>query len=488
MDEQKEKRKIVKELAALLGNKTQFTEEDFEKFIIYSPVFFDENLLWWAWQPDKSCWQLVDETTITNLFGEFHHLPLLGRVKYSGLILKALKLKSRQSKPKELPPYCIQFKNKIYNLQTQEEFLATPKYFLTSPIDYELSDSDETPIIDKLFNEWVGSEHKQELYEVLAYSCLKEQFMQVIIALIGIGSNGKGTFLNLIKKFVGVENCVASNFKSLINRSFETSALYKKLICLIGEVDASDLTNTNLLKGMTGEDLIRYEFKGKTPFSESSPTTFLIATNSLPLSPDKSDGFYRRWHIIDFPNQFGIKRDLLAQIPEQEFCNLTRKVVNTLISLMQQQEFTNAGNVESRRQRYEERSNPLIIFISDLYDETGAGFVKLREFTNAYNSYLKTKKLRQVNVHRVGWLLRAEGFEISPRKYQDCDGKSIQSAKSIIGITPKILCHLEKNSSLGSQENDNTTQTTENYHPVNKIPPETGGIAQVRGGSRNMKK
>ena len=66
----------------------------------------------------------------------------------------------------------------------------------------------------------------------------------------------------------------------------------------MGEVDTYDLTNTNLLKQLAGEDLIRFEFKGKTPFSEKSNTTCFIASNSLPVTPDRSNGFYRRNLIL----------------------------------------------------------------------------------------------------------------------------------------------------------------------------------------------
>ena len=419
----------AKELLALL-------KRSFDDFVKESPIYYDEHLLWWAWDDTKKSWLMIDDVFVLNLFEDFFSLKTEQVSKHSGFILKVLKQKSRRYKPLDLPEYCLQFKNKIYDLKNRKEFLATPKYFLTSPIPHELSESSETLTLDRLFEEWVGKEWQQTLYEILAYSCLKEQFLQTIFALTGAGSNGKGTYQNLLIKFLGKENCVASNLKSLINRSFETSALYKKLLCVVGEVDASDLTNTNQIKQLTGEDLIRYEFKGKTTFSELSPTTFIIATNSLPITPDKSDGFYRRVLTIDFPNQFKLRRDLLSEIPEKEFSNLCRKVVDTLSKLLEKQEFTNGGTIEERRKRYEERSNPLMMFISQAYEEDGTGFIKLREFSNSFNSYLHEKKLRQLSVSRIGKLLRDEGFEVSTRKYKE-EGEIVDSAKSIIGLSEK---------------------------------------------------
>ncbi|MBU1051245.1 MAG: hypothetical protein KJ718_01685 [Nanoarchaeota archaeon] len=458
----------AKELLALL-------KKSFDDFVKESPIYYDEHSLWWAWDDEKKFWSIVDDVCVLNLFEDFFDLKTEQVSKHSGFILKVLRQKSRRYKPLDLPEYCVQFKNKIYNLREKKELPATPKYFLTAPIPYELSKNSETPTIDRLFVEWVGEKYKPTLYEILAYSCLREQFLQTIVALTGAGSNGKGTFQNLIIKFLGKENCVASNIKSLITRSFETSALYKKLLCVVGEVDSADLTNTNLLKQLTGEDLIRYEFKGKTTFSELSPTTFIIATNSLPITPDKSDGFYRRILTIDFPNQFKLKRDLLAEIPEKEFHNLTRKVVDVLLRLIETNEFTNGGDIEERRRRYEERSNPLMMFVSQDYEEGGAGYVKLREFSNSFNDFLKQKKLRQLTVSKIGKLLRDEGFEVSTRKFKDETGEIIDSAKSIIGLTEKsqektkkIESHrIVETGGLGGSE---TTRTTESgYTPQDKI-------------------
>lgn len=445
------KEKIKKKKKNFTQVLKESTGKDLNDFLRECPIFYDEHLIWWAWNKKENFWEMIDAVDILNIIADFFMMTAEQISPFRNFLLNVMQQKSRKNKPKELPEFCIQFKDKIVDLKNKTEIEATPKYFSTAPIFYELSKDEETPIIDKLFQDWVGEKYVKTLYEILAYSCLREQFLQTFICLTGSGSNGKGTFQNLIVKFLGEKNCCSSSIKSLITRSFETSALYKKLLCLIGEVDSDDLKNTNIIKQLTGEDLIRYEFKGKTCFSEKSGTTFIIATNSLPRTPDKSDGFYRRAFVIDFPNQFPVKRDLLAQIPEQEFRNLTRKVVNCLYQLLEKNEFTKGGDIEERRQRYEERSNPLMMFITEKFDEGGTDFFKLREFANSYNLFLKEKKLRQETISKIGKMLRDEGFEISPRKFKDDKGDIVDSAKSIIGLKIKNdLVGIGENGSLGS--------------------------------------
>ena len=421
----------------LKKDKEKFVGEQKEiKTDSLTPYFFDSNRIWWIWDERESFWQMCDEIDVLNMCSQKIGSDVISP-KQRQELLNYLKQEGRRKKPKECPKHWLQFKDTIVDLRSGGQFKASPEYFNTNPIPYKLGKSEDTPTIDKLFGEWVIYEEVQDkswvqtLYEILAYACCKEQFLQTIIALTGAGSNGKGTYQNLIGKFLGEKNICSSNLKALSVRNFEASALYKKLVCFFGEVDSNDLTNTNLIKSLTGEDLIRYEFKGKTPFSEYSGTTPIIATNSLPITPDKSIGFYRRWLIVDFLNQFKIRRDLLAEVPEWEYENLGRKVISVLKKLYEQQEFTNCGTIEERISRYESRSHPLNIFISECCSE-GDGMIKLRDFSERFNKFLREKRLRIYTINKISKMLRDEGFEVGARHF----GKgNTDSAKAVINLT-----------------------------------------------------
>jgi len=77
-------------------------------------------------------------------------------------------------------------------------------------------------------------------------------------------------------------------------------------------------------------------------------------------------GFYRRWLIIDFPNQFSEKKDILADIPNEEYECLTIKCLMILKDLLEKKEFHNEGSIEERTKKYEDHSDPLEKFIKDL--------------------------------------------------------------------------------------------------------------------------
>lgn len=410
-----------------------------EEFCEMQPIYYDVSGLWWLWDFENCKWILVDEVDVLNHVFKNMDIDTI-KAKERMEILNALKQVGRLRKPKDPEKSWMQFRDKIVDIESGEEFDASPEYLITNPIPWSLGESEETPEMDKLFTEWVVDNDTQDetfvttLKEIIAYCCCSEQFLQTMIALTGAGSNGKGTFLKLITKFIGKQNCCSSELKTLAIRNFETSALYKKLLCQMGEVDVYDLKNTNLIKQLTGEDLIRYEYKGKTPFSDYSPTTCIIATNALPVTPDKSIGFYRRWLIVDFPHQFQVQKDILTRIPDSEYPNLARKIVNVLKQLYEKGEFANNGTIEQRTQRYEERSNPIQKFIEASCEDDTGNKIKLREFALKLNKFLKNKHLRPMSVRQVGTALREEGYEVGSRKLKDfATGEEI-SAKVVLNL------------------------------------------------------
>lgn len=385
-----------------------------------SPFAYDKAGLFWIWNNEEKCYKQSDETDILNNIRRAINVDTI-ESKERGEIIAALKQLGREQLPKELPQSWIQFKKNVIDIKTGLEFEASPEYFFTSPIPWDLGDSEETPLIDKLFKDWVVKERIQDetwvktLQEVTAYSLEDSAFMQTIIWLCGSGCNGKGCYLNFVMKLLGMNNVCSSELKTLVTRNFETSALYKRKAVIMGEVDTYDLTNTNLLKQLSGEDLIRYEFKGKTPFSQKSTTTCFIASNALPVTPDRSNGFYRRNLIIDFPNVFSVGKDIVGEIPDEEYKNFCRKSLRILKELHSRGYFTNGGTIEERKTRYEERSNPIVHFIETYCSESPTDYETFSVFLRNFQDYLKANRLRPMSSIQTSRALKMEGYDVKSR-------------------------------------------------------------------------
>lgn len=385
-------------------------EAQARQFIEIQPLFFNRSEMWLIWNKAKLKWEKTDKTDILNGIKKLGVNTINSKARTE--IINALQQVGREKIPEELNKYCIQFKNKIINIKTGEEFLSSPKYYSTNPIPWEIGESEETPMMDNYFEEWVGKKYVKTLYQILAYSTCSNQFMQRMFALVGGGSNGKGTFIKLLRKFIGKDNCSSSEMALLSSNQFETSSIWHKLVCEMGEVSQSDLANTNQIKKLGGDDEMRYCFKGGTPFTEFSPTTCIINTNSLPHTPDKTMGFYRKWLIVDFPNQFPIKTGIIDLIPDFEFKNLAKKCVRLLKEMYSTQAFENEGDYKERMERYEERSNPIVHFIELNCDEDYESYISVKSFGKYLNEYLRNKHLRIMNPKEIKKKLIEEGFDV----------------------------------------------------------------------------
>lgn len=435
----KEATKKVLELAGIDPSEVFTRRGQAEKFWEVQPFFYDKSKMFWLWDVKDFKWVLSDEVDFCNRIYETLRIDTINS-KSKGEIIESFKQVGREHMPKDAPKSWVQFKNTIYDLKTGQVFEATPEYFVTNPLPWKVGDSEETPTIDKLFKEWVGEENKQMLYEIIAYNVTPDKFMQRLFALVGGGMNGKGTFVKLNYKFLGDENVVTSEIKALSENQFEPAVLFRKLLCVMGEVSHDDLKNTNMLKKLGGEDKISFQFKQKMPFTADNTATCMCLTNSLPNTPDKTIGFYRKWHIIDFPNQFTqIKENPISKIPEKEFENLARKCIMILTELYSNPFFTNEGDFNERIKRYEERSNPLMSFIEERCEEDSDDSTPLREFVNEANNYFKEKQLRIMTVKKIGKALRDEGFEIDSRKKDEH-----KSAKVILNLKVKLDVKKEK--------------------------------------------
>lgn len=380
-------------------------------FLMDQPYFYDKHKLWWFWNSAIYKWEIVDDIDVMNEIDRGLRWSATIEKSIKGKILEALKRVGRLNTPKEPKRSWVQFNNNIIDIKTNKIFEATPEYFITNPIPWEIGESEETPTIDKIFEEWVGKDYVKTLKEIVAYCTLTYMPIHRIFCLIGCGLNGKGTFLRFIEKFVGEENATSTSIDRLTKGQFETSKIYKKLVAIIGEIDKSIFNKTALLKALSGDDLVPIEFKGKDSFDTHNYATPIIAANALPETTDKSKGFFRRWTIVDFPNEFNEKKDILGEIPNKEFNNFCKQCSTILRELLENGEFTNDGSIEERAERYKERSSPLNQFINACCEVGKEYRVEFSNFYDEFSLWLEQNGHDKISENMTARLLTNAGYE-----------------------------------------------------------------------------
>jgi len=411
-DEKKFDDKIKQAAKTFAQDYVDFAEEFFKQ----QPFYYDEARCWWLWDSINTCWSMSDETYLLNeIYDSCKQQGIqITRSSIKSEILTSMKMVGRKHKPKDVPVKWVQFKDKAFSLTSGELHDVTPDYFFTNPIPWEIGNDSKTPTLDKLFTEWVGKEHLNDLYEFIAYCCYRSYPIQLLFCLYGHGRNGKSTFINIVDKFLGTKNTCTTDLDMIAGKNknrFETMRLYKKLACFMGETNFNILENSSILKKLVGGDKIGYEIKGAGLFDDYNYAKIIIASNSLPSSEDTSEGFYRRWHIIDFPNEFPEGKDIILNVPNSEFSVLANKVTKILPKLLENGSFSHQGTIQERKNKYIMASNPLPYFLEKCCYHNPIEFVRYSELYMSYTKFLAMNKRRIVSKKEFSKILIAEGLE-----------------------------------------------------------------------------
>ncbi len=399
-------------------------------FIKIQPLYYDELKNWWLWNFKEHRWVIVDDVDIMNAIDR-HVKPSLqhdtSKPYEKSRIIETLKKVGRLNKPKELPLNWIQFNNKLVDIYSGRIFNATPNYMTVNMIPWGIGKTEETPIFDKLFTDWVGKDNIQKLYEVIAYCLCRGYPLQRLFCLVGEGSNGKSTFIKVSTKFLGEHNTTNTSLDLItsVSQRFESSKLFRKLLCIMSETNYTTIRNTEMLKTLTGGDRVRGEFKNKKPFEFENYAKIIIATNRLPATFDKTDAWYRRWYIIDFPNKFSEKRDILSEIPDIEYENLSRKCIKIIRNLLTKREFYKEGTIAERERKYEETSNPVLNFISQKCIKGKDFGVPFDIFFLRFEDYIKEpvwKDRPSFSKNEVSRILTLNGYKTKVKGYKKPTG------------------------------------------------------------------
>jgi len=377
------------------------------------PFFYDSRtgLLWW-WEHDKYVRTYLP-CVIDDIDCEMG-IPVLNDTvnSHNQYYVHAIYQVGQRSRPKDIPKTWVYFEDCAYDVKNGSRIKPTPEYFFANPIPWKVGSSSETPHFDKLFGEWVDVKDIPILYEIIAYCCLPDYPLARIFCLTGGGSNGKSVFLSFVGKFVGHVNVTSTELDLLADNRFEIAKLYRKHVCLMGETNFTTISKTALLKWITGNDLISFEFKNKDPFEGYNYAKILIATNSLPMTDDKSDGFYRRWIIINWPNRFDGTVDPMAGIPDSEYEALATKCIEVLSRLLTARHFSGEGDIEHKMQVYEETSDPLTRFLKDECDFSDPdAFVTKFDFRDRLGEWLTKRRYRVLTNTELGRAMKDRGVE-----------------------------------------------------------------------------
>jgi len=304
-------------------------------------------------------------------------------------------------------PYWLNFRNVWYNVETKQTFkhnytlkdyvdidasgdMTTGKelyelhkqfeeetIFLTS-IDIKFDVSSKCPNFDTFLERILPDKRSRDtVFEIFGYCLYNGYPIQKAILCIGDGDNGKSTLLLVLKKFLGEHNVTAVDLYSLAEDRFASAELYMKKACINADLESKYLSNTGVLKRLTGGDLIMGQRKRKDPFYFRNIAKIILSMNQLFKVSDSEliHSFFRRLCILQFPVRIPKpeKRDqdkLVAEMTTDcELSGILIKALEGLDRLLKNKAFSNKMDEDRLREEWMRLSDPAKWFFEQVVSE-----------------------------------------------------------------------------------------------------------------------
>lgn len=227
------------------------------------------------------------------------------KASYKNEILDYIKTENVVERDEINPPkYLLNLNNGIYNVKTKELMPHNPEHYFLYKIPWDYKTKTKCTKVMKYLDSTLKPEFIKLTQEIFGYCLMFDYRHAAIFYLYGTGGNGKKIWTKMLEHMLGAKNVTNKSIDSLIRYRFTSAQLYGKLANVCGELTASTLTDTDMLKSLSGGDSIQAEFKGKDGFDFENKAKIITACNSIPNCKDMTDGWYQRQYILPFLEKF----------------------------------------------------------------------------------------------------------------------------------------------------------------------------------------
>jgi len=308
----------------------------------------------------------------------------------------------------------VPVENGILNIFTKQITPFNPEkvFFNKLPIKYD-PDAICPNILQFLADVLKDVDDVQVVLELFGFCLLKEYRIEKAIMFVGKGRNGKSKTLELIKRFIGVENCCSVTLNALNENSFSVSELHGKMVNLAGDLSNDSLKETGMFKETVGRDVISAKRKFLRDLIFVNYAKHLFACNELPRVYDLSDGFWTKWVLLEFPYKFITQNemdtlddeekvnkkildpDIIEKITSPlEMSGLLNVALESLNRILENRDFSYSVGTKEIKELWIRQSDSFSAFCMDCVEENYNGEISKRDLRSAFFQYCKKHNLK----------------------------------------------------------------------------------------------
>jgi len=332
-------------------------------------------------------------------------------------------------------PNHINLENGMLNLDKQELVQHNPEYYSQVQLPVKYDSNAKCNTWKKAMESWVPDVNSRMfLQEYIGYCLIPDTSAQLAVILLGSGSNGKSTFLETISALFGRENLSSIPLQKLSNK-FEIGYVKDKLINICSDIDPTYMKETGFIKTLIHGEMLRGEYKGGKSFDFSPVTRLIFSANELPRVRDKSEGWYRSFEFVKFPNSFNkndenydphLKAKLINEMP-----GIFNWALEGLLRYKKNRQFTESVSLKREKRKYKNSNDTIAAFLEDETTKKDNEFVPGEYLYKQYKYYCEDEYLKPQSRQTFSTTLGNRGF-ISKPTYNKKTGKSVRCYHGLI--------------------------------------------------------
>lgn len=304
------------------------------------------------------------------------HIPQLNRSKRKE-VLDYLDVMIRENTP-ATEAHLIAFRNGILNVYDDSFTPLTPEHVITNRIDWDYNPQAYDELTDRTLNKIACNDEsiRALLEEATGFCMFRRNELGKAFILTGTGSNGKSTFLNMLRHMLGKRNISSLDLKKLSDR-FSTVMLFGKMANIGDDISDEFVVDSSMFKKIVTGETIDAEQKGQPKFEFEPYVKLFFSANNIPRMGKGRDSaaILRRLVIIPFEAKFSPEDDdyvpfIGDKLKSQEAMEyLIQLGIKGLKRVLETRQFTSSEKIQKELDEYEETNNPVLGFIRECEGE-----------------------------------------------------------------------------------------------------------------------
>lgn len=344
---------------------------------------------------DGGAWAQQAETAVPSFFRDLvnAYAPGLWRPTIGMQIMRTLQMAVPVLDPSDEPRWGACLANGIIDLDSLEILPHSKRHRFTVRLPIAYDPAADCPRTRQFLEEVMdGDPQRVAILIEWAGLCLTaETRAEKALIMYGTGANGKSTYIDLLSHLCGTAN-VSHVSLARLQSKFSVYSLVGKLLNVSAEAEIRGALNTEMFKNLVSGECIPVEKKFRQGYSYRPYAKLAIATNNLPRTDDKSEGFTRRLLMLPFGRVFAdsekdrfLKEKLMQELPG--FLNLAIEGLKRLRA--NEYQFTASTVSQGALREYRMMLNPYLSFVDDRVRAMQGGRVERPRLRDAFGRWCR---------------------------------------------------------------------------------------------------